>query len=512
MLSSVLAAGARLFCQLSYTGSKLQKTKYASWTKWRLKLLADQKVLNENKESVQREVCPFCKLESKNLESLKTHIVNIHGCGKSKNKGEDGATDEIRRQMIETCSECNHCDFIGNDKDMEKHITKKHGSLASCGECGEIFSDVTKCEKHMETTHVKNIEVDPLQCDECNKTFVVFHSLLDHKSKDHSKSEKAEPVPCIQCKMIFGNGQALEEHMTTHEEIRKFTCTFCSYEATSSDTLTSHTLEVHDDPQLLNFISNQLSRVTDSFDLFEVFKVELKDVLNQIIGGHNAVRQELFILRNNQTTNESKLKKIDISLTKLPELIINGSSSSSSEIPSPRTSSKPSPTSTESVPPPGNLKADMSVPPPAGNTTKATKKSPSTKSYPKTSKHQHEPKILFVGDSISAHADVKVIAEATRSKIVTAKAYSAIHDMVSNKAKQAAFYPSKNFLEVVPLEAAKDEFKHIIIQTGSVDITNLRTNENPEQYLEYFKQETIKSAKNIFNSGLCALDRQVSSS
>ena len=119
-------------------------------------------------------------------------------------------------------------------------------------------------------------------------------------------------------------------------------------------------------------------------------------------------------------------------------------------------------------------------------------------------------KILFIGDSIAAHANLKVIADATKSKIVTAKAYSAVHDEVKNVAKEAALYPMQNFLQVVPAEIVKDNFKHLIIQAGCVDITNLKTKDNPNQYIEYFKQETVQSAKNIFHSGIAALEKQPS--
>ena len=120
------------------------------------------------------------------------------------------------------------------------------------------------------------------------------------------------------------------------------------------------------------------------------------------------------------------------------------------------------------------------------------------------------PKILFIGDSITNHANLDVIVNATKSKIVTAKAYTAIHDEDSNVVKDPAYFPRKNFLQVVPAEVVKDSFKHLIIQAGSADITNLRTNKNPEDYLEYFKQETVTSAKNIFNSGIIALEQQPS--
>ena len=119
-------------------------------------------------------------------------------------------------------------------------------------------------------------------------------------------------------------------------------------------------------------------------------------------------------------------------------------------------------------------------------------------------------KILFIGDSITSSADLKVISEATKSKIVTARAYSAKYDDISNDAKEPSHFPEKNYLSVVPKEATKDTFDHIVIQAGSVDISNLKTNVNPEKHIEYFKQEAIISAKNTFSSAVIALQHQPS--
>ena len=44
------------------------------------------------------------------------------------------------------------------------------------------------------------------------------------------------------------------------------------------------------------------------------------------------------------------------------------------------------------------------------------------------------------------------------------------------------------------------------MQSGSVDITNLNTQEEPEKHLEYFKQETILSAQNLFKVACKALE------
>ena len=112
-----------------------------------------------------------------------------------------------------------------------------------------------------------------------------------------------------------------------------------------------------------------------------------------------------------------------------------------------------------------------------------------------------EAKILFIGDSISSSVDMRQLSTATQSTFVTARAYSSIHDTVSNVAKQAARFLEANFTDVVPAELKKAKFETLILQAGSVDITNLNTKDNPSEYVEYFKQETIMSATNLFKSG-----------
>ena len=47
----------------------------------------------------------------------------------------------------------------------------------------------------------------------------------------------------------------------------------------------------------------------------------------------------------------------------------------------------------------------------------------------------------------------------------------------------------------------KDDFKYLIIQAGAVDITNLNTKDNPQEYFDYFQQEAVVSATKLFESG-----------
>ena len=116
-----------------------------------------------------------------------------------------------------------------------------------------------------------------------------------------------------------------------------------------------------------------------------------------------------------------------------------------------------------------------------------------------------EQEILYIGDSISANVDIGALQVATQSQFVTAKAYSSVHDTVSNVAKQAAKFPASNFTDVIPAQLKKGNYKCLILQAGSVESTNLNTKDNPEQHINFFRQETIMSATNLFNAAVKAL-------
>ena len=45
----------------------------------------------------------------------------------------------------------------------------------------------------------------------------------------------------------------------------------------------------------------------------------------------------------------------------------------------------------------------------------------------------------------------------------------------------------------------------MVIQAGSVDITNLNTKDNPTEYLDYYRQEAVISANNLFQAAVNGL-------
>ena len=241
-------------------------------------------------------------------------------------------------------------------------------------------------------------------------------------------------------------------------------------------------------------MAKEVEKLTDGFASLESFKLELSNVLKSLFDNQNIIKQEMFVIRNNQATSGSKPPE-----ARYPEPV--------PDVHQPQNTDEPVnlPENTASGPP-ASGPGSASPPPTRGPKTPPPRKA---QSPPKVTKSAHAdaeaPKILYIGDSISANVDVGAIEVATQAKVIKAKAYSSIHDTVSNVAKQAAKFPDSNFTDVVPTELNKDKYQCLILQAGSVDITNLNTKDEPSKYTEYFKQETVKSVTNLFNAASNAL-------
>ena len=66
-------------------------------------------------------------------------------------------------------------------------------------------------------------------------------------------------------------------------------------------------------------------------------------------------------------------------------------------------------------------------------------------------------------------------------------------------------FQKSNFRDVVPAMLVKDDYQTLLLQAGSVDITNLNTKENQSEHMDYYRQETVMSAKNLIQTATNAL-------
>ena len=98
--------------------------------------------------------------------------------------------------------------------------------------------------------------------------------------------------------------------------------------------------------------------------------------------------------------------------------------------------------------------------------------------------------LLFVGDSILHNANFNVIEKATGTNVKTAKAYAAEYDVKTR-------FPNKNIVYVARNETKKRAFKYVFLQSPSVHITNLNTQEIDEVSINLYKNVVEKAAEKV---------------
>ena len=375
-----------------------------------------------------------------------------------------------------------------SQKELDIHITKEHSF--SCSVCKEVFSNNIKLKEHIESH--KDMPQDGLdevsdsfprsstpslvKCDRCGKLFESQNAFETHICNPHPATPD---VYCDQCDFKSTNVKDFVAHLLKEHKhfLGTYRCSLCDFESIERKPLDDHVEEFHGMLVIMNGLAKNQAYVGESFDKF---RDEVSIALKKIIEDNNIMKQELFILR--QAKNDVRPEK---------QGAIHPSSLPSSRAKEPlATSSKPS------IPEPKRPK-------------QVSKPAQPRNIHPRpqaTQESQKKNKVLLIGDSISGNVDIKVLETAMNADIKAVKAYAAIFDNVGNVAKKPARFPAKNFTDVTPAELQKEPFDILLLQSGSVDITNLETRNKPEQNVEYFKQEVVYAAKNLFAVAEDALD------
>ena len=369
------------------------------------------------------------------------------------------------------------CEICGSEfpsaLQLEWHMETDHECMdLQCLDCGLLAVSENELQRHMVSHHgrirdqegltIGQLEEPPISrtdhtqnfgCGSYENTFSTPDYLEEHVKTNHNRhSVPVEPFPCEICGLVFGEFSSLQTHMITHHRNQVKSCHYCQFTAKDEDDLQEHMIENHENIVILHTMAKQVDEMKDQFTNLEQSVSDLKSIKSDIL----AIKQELFVIRNSLPVNDQNEQVKDKEMTPKYNAVENPCKTVNNE----------------------NV--------------------------------QQKPKILLVGDSITNHVNIDKIEEATDAVITKVKAYSAIYDDISNEAKDKAKFPSKNFLQVVPCEVRKENFEHLVVQAGSIDISNLRTKDNPENNLEYFRQQTFMSAKNTFDSCLLALDKQPS--
>ena len=99
-------------------------------------------------------------------------------------------------------------------------------------------------------------------------------------------SEVAEIMPCLSCPKTFSSKSALQRHVTTHSEGKRFACEACNKEFTRKDVLKKHSAAVHSENQNGSFGCNSCNKIFKWKHSFQRHERNVHGLINQDIGDY----------------------------------------------------------------------------------------------------------------------------------------------------------------------------------------------------------------------------------
>ena len=126
---------------------------------------------------------------------------------------------------------------------------------------------------------------------------------------------------------------------------------------------------------------------------------------------------------------------------------------------------------------------------------------PMRQSYSQVTKtHESRRSVCYVGDSVVNSLDVKSVSEVMNAKVTVSRAYTTLNNVHETDAQAQPKLPQRSYRKVTDDALRKDDADILILQAGALDLTTFKTsNNNATRNLEYFKQQTVISAQNLFS-------------
>ena len=409
------------------------------------------------------------------------------------NNDSESVVIDVKESPMFACSSCTF--EAENEKELVEHVTT-HKPM-SCDDCDVVFDTEIALDCHIEETHLlseviqgQNFpKVTLYPCQSCDFHATSQHVLKDHMNTSHvNKKNLSKPSErhigtrekqietstinstinvstetqtqgcyCTMCEYTTPNEDDLNIHYEqAHNAV---SCEYCDFIYTDEQDFRQHVYERHTDIIKLNTMASQIDDMFGKLQGLTNFQTQCESLFQTIIDNQNTLKQEFFLLRNQKYISPTKDKK--------------------TEDVEPKTDT--------------NKAHEKITPPLTVSPNVLSSQTLETHSLNKAEiKSKSKPFILHIGDTRGL-IDKNVFEKKSEVKIKTktinrderGKSSSLLPEFISKKG---------------------DELKPdcVIFQTGASAV--LRPSDPNSIEAEYFKQEVIVSANNIYNAASRALN------
>ena len=377
----------------------------------------------------------------------------------------------------------------------------KSRPLYKCDLCAFCTATTNSLKDHKKNKHTKEETfTNPMylhSCIACDFETNDFLKLMNHIKETHKPKPTSMPAPpshkCDLCEFVSDSVTSLQSHIESHHRSHmNIRCTLCEFDAVDKNGMKQHIETNHNqDIQLhvikaLNELKTVVKTLTDDIHQIKCDSIMMNnDLLNSF--KDKIIEEVKEHVSNKFEIIDRRVDRVHQKLVEIDEI------SGNKECDKTKTKDRNVDTSKE--------KKSSESAPKVKEATKESyaKKARSGTGNEKVNIEQPDPipekeirkEVLVVGTSITNNLDKRVCANATNLNIDVATAYTVDADI-------DARYKEKNFMTIVPERLMKKKYDTLVLQGGSIEITNLNTKDEEEDPKNWKKKVEASSTK-MFN-------------
>ncbi|XP_050359504.1 zinc finger protein 37 homolog isoform X2 [Nymphalis io] len=179
--------------------------------------------------------CRLCNENIDTIDTLKYHIINVHGKTMYPVK-----EDFLKFRLTPTNLKCTECDrTFSFFHTLKKHMAEHFGDCI-CDVCGAHYFEERMLRAHMKSHQGSNAI---FSCKQCGKSFKSKYNLCIHIARSHTKEAR---YLCTKCDETFFSDTLRQKHMIdVHGEESIFKCDHCDKVYVSKKALRDHNRRIH---------------------------------------------------------------------------------------------------------------------------------------------------------------------------------------------------------------------------------------------------------------------------
>ena len=353
---------------------------------------------------------------------------------------------------------------------------QRHAELF-CDECKKCSAERVSFDIHNEL-HRRNPR---FKCEECDFSTEDNTSLISHVQTIHNvvkidiKVEDQAKINCEQCEYKCRLNIQLKKHMlSVHEEVTKnyeevtksLKCKTCQFTSNYVLHMWEHRLTKHPDNFPLHPKDMAFALLAEQgHDIIEEIETLKKDTKGSLIELTKGIGMGFIEASNEMNDKFNAMKAAMEILNKKMDTILNREA-------------KETKTKTEEI-------DENKIEP--------------TKNKQECKKTKNKLDIAWVGSSISKVMDIKQFEKYTRSNVKFVRADEIAEENESTYPKEAQRFPDRTFTKVVPETIENNDVDILVMQGGSIEISNIKVNEalmDTSKNIQDYKQEWFDKVEN----------------